>query len=190
MIIAYTDFKSPAAYLAFKGTLELAREMGVAVEWRPCRGAGRPAPTQVKDQSVTANHLRARADTRRALHTHYASVQGLTMNWPETDISSDLAMGALACMDGDPEPFLAAAFNAFWIENRDLDDGAVVQSLLREAGAACEEVGEAEFRAALEVAQSEAETAGVVDTPAFIVKDQIFVGREHFPWIRELLTAA
>ncbi len=112
------------------------------------------------------------------------------MNWPETDISSDLAMGALACMEGDPEPFLAAAFNAFWIENRNLDDGSVVESLLREAGAPSDAVDEAKFRAALEAAQSEAETAGVVDTPAFIVKDQIFVGREHFPWIRELLTAS
>ena len=190
MIIAYTDFKSPAAYLAFKGTLELARELGVAVEWRPCRGAGRPVPTQVKDQSVTANHLRARANTGRALHAHYASVQGLTMNWPETEISSDLAMGALACLEGDPEPFLAAAFNAFWIENRNLDDGSVVQSLLHEAGVLSDVVDEAKFREALEAAQSEAETAGVVDTPAFIVKDQIFVGREHFPWIRELLTAS
>ena len=103
MIIVYTDFKPPAAYLAFTGTLELARELGVPVEWRPCRGAGRPAPTQVKDQTVTANHLRARSDTRRAMHMHYARVQGLTMNWPETDVSSDLALGALSCIDDDPE---------------------------------------------------------------------------------------
>ncbi|MEM1402586.1 MAG: DsbA family protein [Pseudomonadota bacterium] len=190
MIIAYTDFKSPAAYLAFRGTRELATELNVAVEWRPFRSSERAAPTRVADQTVTANHMRARAETRRALHAHYASARGLTLNWPERALASDVALGALACLGGDPEPFMTAAFNAYWIDNRDLDDPQVVQALLAQAGAVIEVFDEEGLRSALDTVQTQAEAEGVVDAPAFVVEDQLFVGREHFPWIRELLTAS
>ena len=34
-LIVYLDFKSPYAYLAWQPTLEMARELGVPVGWRP-----------------------------------------------------------------------------------------------------------------------------------------------------------
>ena len=41
--------------------------------------------------------------------------------------------------------------------------------------------------AALEMALDDAEKEGAVDTPGYLVKEQMFVGREHLPWIRQLL---
>ena len=34
-IAHYFDYKSPYAYLAQQGTFDLARELGVEIEWRP-----------------------------------------------------------------------------------------------------------------------------------------------------------
>jgi 2-hydroxychromene-2-carboxylate isomerase len=48
----------------------------------------------------------------------------------------------------------------------------------------------ASARGALAAAQDAAEEAGIVGAPAYVIADQIFVGREHLPWIEELVLAA
>ena len=39
----------------------------------------------------------------------------------------------------------------------------------------------------LEAMQLTSEELGVVDTPAYVIDGQVFIGREHLPWVRELL---
>ncbi|MEM6605714.1 MAG: DsbA family protein [Pseudomonadota bacterium] len=186
---AYIDFKSPASYLALAPTLSLIVEFSTAVHWHPFRSAERPMPTEVADETVGDRHRRVRARSRRELHSHYAAAQGLKMHWPVEEGSSDLALAALLMIEDDALPFIKVAYAAYWDLNQNLDEPAVIEALLAQSGVSAPPIEETSYRQALETAQQYAEDAGVVDAPAFVLADQLFVGREHMPWIRELLAS-
>jgi 2-hydroxychromene-2-carboxylate isomerase len=42
----------------------------------------------------------------------------------------------------------------------------------------------------LEETQAIAEEAGLFDAPTFVIDGQLFMGRAHIPWMRELLQQA
>ena len=192
----YIDFKSPAAFLAFKPTkafLTARGQMtpglkapGLKAQWHPFRVVTRQVPHQGTSESVAESHKRVRAESRRRIFLKYAEVQNVTMRFPNHRIGTDLALGALAEIEGDRLPYIAACFAAYWTDNADLDDAGIVQDLLRQSGAV--HSGDlSTARASLEAALDKAEEAGVVDTPGYIVQGQMFVGREHLPWIGEIL---
>ncbi len=78
-------------------------------------------------------------------------------------------------------------FERFWRRELDIEDAAVIEGVLREAGA--ETAG---FRAWLEGAgraehdriRADAEALGVFGVPTFVVDGELFWGREHFDLIR------
>lgn len=186
MLTVYVDFKVANAYLAVEPTIAMANELDVAVRWRPFRSSDRPAPTQVEDDSVAASHRRARAQSRRNMAEHYAQLRGLTLNWPEAPRSTDLALGVLGSLEDQALPFLRAAFAAYWNDGADLNDSHTVGKLLAACGVSVPLDPEAQAEQ-LETSQVEAEAAGVVDVPAYVFDGHVFVGREHLPWIRELV---
>ena len=188
MLTVYIDFKSAQSYLAIKPTLELAGRLNLAIDWRAFRTVERDVPKVGADETVGERHRRVRAASQRALSIKYASHQGLELNFPDALGASDLALGALSLLAGDKLPFIEAAFEAYWVRHRDLDDAETVLSLLDQIGAAPLDLSSA--RAALIGAQGSAEEAGIVGAPAYVIADQIFVGREHLPWIEEIATAA
>ena len=80
-------------------------------------------------------------------------------------------------------------FRAYWVDHADLNDPQVVSSLLGDSGLKTTLIDNLEPQATLSKCQERAEQDGVIDTPAFVVDGQLFIGREHLPWIEELLTA-
>lgn len=185
MLTVYVDFKSPAAYLAIAPTLELAERLNLSIDWKPFRAIEREVPKLGKEETVGESHRRVRADSQRALAVKYAAHQGIALKFPPKPGSADLALGVLAGIEGDPLPFIRGAFNAYWEAHADLDDMAVVHALLIESGVRFEG-SLADARSVLEIAQDQAEEAGIVGVPAYVIEDQLFVGREHLPWIEEL----
>ena len=91
----------------------------------------------------------------------------------------------LSAIEGDPLPFIRAAFKAYWKKHEDLDDLQIVQGLIHETGTQVS-VDPSKGRILLDAAQEQAEEAGIVGAPAYVIADQIFVGREHLPWIEEI----
>lgn len=186
MLTVYLDFKSPNAYLALKPTLALAERLNIEIDWRPFRALERDVPSEGTEESVAQSHRRVRAASRRRLQIMYAKHQGIDLNFPDPLGESDLALGALAAMSGDPLPFIQACFQTYWEQHLDLDSESVVQDLIAQSGAAISHPL-SELRALMEDSNAQAEEAGIVDAPAYVVADQIFVGREHLPWIEELI---
>ncbi|MEM9571228.1 MAG: DsbA family protein [Pseudomonadota bacterium] len=186
MLTVYIDFKSPGAYLAIAPTLELAERFGVAIDWRPFRTIERDVPKLGNEETVGESHRRVRAAALRAQSVKYAKRQGIDLNFPPQLGSTDLALGALASLDGDPLPFINSAFSAYWDGHANLDDLEVVRELVAENGGAAIAEPQA-LRDLLETALSDADEAGIVGAPAYVIDDQIFVGREHLPWIEEIL---
>ena len=190
MLDIFIDFKSPAAYLALKPTLALLQEENIEARFRPFRVRERDVPQIAEHETVGDTHRRVRAQSRRKIFLHYAAVQGIEMNFPAERTPTDLALGALALIDntidGAQAAFVEACFVAYWRDNADLDDAAIVAELIAQSGVTLSaELSQA--RAALETALDAAEEDGAVDTPGYLVKEQMFVGREHLPWVRELL---
>jgi 2-hydroxychromene-2-carboxylate isomerase len=186
MLTVYLDFKSPAAYLAIRPTLDLAQRCALEIAWRPFRAIEREVPKLGGDETVGQRHRLVRAAAQRALAIKYARHQDIDLRFPETPACTDLALGVLAQIREDPLPFIHAAFRAYWHEHADLDDDATVKRLLAESGVTM--TGPlSEARPLLRVLQDDAEARGVVGVPGYLINDQIFVGREHLPWIEDLL---
>ena len=191
MLTIYIDFKSPASYLAIAPTLALAERLDLMIHWKPFRAIEREVPKLDKEglgkeETVGQRHRRVRAASQRALSVKYASHQGIDLRFPTQSGSTDLALGVLLGIEGDPLPFIRGAFNAYWDAHADLDDMAVVHALLVESGVAY--TGSlADARSALEAAQVQAEEAGIVGVPGYVIDEQLFVGREHLPWIEEIV---
>ena len=189
MLTVYLDFKSPAAYLAIAPTLALAERLDLAITWKPFRAIERDVPKLGQEETVGERHRRVRAASQRALAVKYAAHQGIEVRFPPQPGATDLALGVLAGIEGDPLPFIRGAFNAYWHAHADLDDMAVFHALLTESGVRFSG-SLAEARSVLELAQAQAEAAGIVGVPAYVIEDQLFVGREHLPWIEEIASSA
>lgn len=189
MLKIFVDFKSPAAYLALMPTKALLKETGEAAQWLPFRVRERDVPPAGENETVGESHRRVRAESRRRIFRHYADVQGIEMNFPAKRMSTDLALGTMAEINGPRLAYVEACFHAYWVENADLDDAAVVSGLLQKADAAHH--GDlSTARDSLEKAFDEAEQEGVVDTPGYLIGGQFFAGREHLPWVRQLIAEA
>jgi 2-hydroxychromene-2-carboxylate isomerase len=188
MLTVTVDFKSPASCLALEPTLELARETGVQIEWLPFSVRPFSIAEEQPNETVGERHRRVRALSQRDTWLHYAAVQGREMHFSKTPASSEAALAALATIDGDPVPFIRAAFAAYWTEQANLDDETVVEALLSSVQTEVPDPQSA--RAKLLSLRVQAEERGIFESPSYLIADQLFVGREHLPWIRSLIEAA
>lgn len=187
MLTICIDFKSAASYLALEPTLEMAREFEIAIDWRPFSVRPFSVPAEQDEETVGERHRRVRAAAQRDVHLHYAALQGREIHFADTPAGSDAALAALAILESDPVPFIGAAFAAYWTEQVDLADKAVVEALLRSVGIDRPDWEAA--RAKLASIRGQAEESGIFETPSYLIADQLFLGREHLPWIRSLVAS-
>ncbi len=186
----YIDFKSPTAYLAMQPTLKLLDALPECnARWLPYDTRQRPVPAAKPNEDRSESHFRVRAEARQATHLYYADVQGVPMSFAADPGETKLALAALLHCQPLPLPFIAAAFQAYWQDHANLNDPATVGALLEKSQSDPGAFNADAMLEELEVVRTEAEELGVIDTPAYIVDGQLFIGREHLPWIKELLTA-
>ena len=189
MLDVYIDFKCAGSYLALEPTLALAERTGLDIVWLPFSTAERDKPAEGADAAVIASHHTTREASKRAIHQKYASLRGIDLKFPQRTGSADLALGALAEIEGDPLPFIRACFTAYWDAHEDLDNPKWVGELLAASGAGHSGDLSASRERFAQV-QARAEEAGIVDAPAYRIADQLFIGRQHLPWIEDLVTRA
>ena len=109
------------------------------------------------------------------------------MHFANQPRGSDAALAALTAIEGDPVPFMRAAFAAYWEQGADLDDIAVVSGICERCG-----IDKPDFTVAAEARDAIRETAldlGIFETPSFVIAEQLYLGREHLPWIRSIIEA-
>jgi len=188
MLTVAIDFKSPASCLALEPTLALARQAGVHIDWLPFSVRLFSVPAEQLNETVGERHRRVRAMAQRDTHLHYAAVQGREMHFADRPAGCETALAALAGIDGDPVPFIRAAFAAYWSEQADLDDESVVAALFSSLQMPLPDLESA--RAKLHAIRATAEESGIFEAPSYVIADQLFVGREHLPWIGTLVAAA
>jgi 2-hydroxychromene-2-carboxylate isomerase len=203
VVIAYTDYKSPYAYLAKDPTYDLERDLGVRVDWRPYildipayLGSARVDENgQVIEETRNAHQWRrvrySYMDARRQ-----AAKRGLTIRGPQKIFDSSLvAAGMLFAQDSGDAIFRRyndLVFERFWKRTLDIENPDALTAVLTEAGAP--EAGSFpdrtdSLRADVATISRAAEAMGVFGVPSFVIGGEIFWGREHLDDIRAMLTA-
>ena len=190
------DFNSPQAYLALEPTRAAAEEVGVAIDWQPFLMAARKAPaapTPADDRGTRHRRVRAQYLEREVMR--YAADQGLTLRglYRQTD-STRAALGLLWVKQECPSlawDYVKRVFDAHWQGTLDIGNERTVRTLLGEINAPVsgfEVFATGQGRAELEKIQSELNGAGIFDVPAYRVAEEVFIGRQHLPLIRCLLS--
>ena len=201
-ITAYTDYKSPYAYLAKDLTYALERELAVRVEWLPYvldipayLGSARiDAEGRVLEENRNAHQWRrvrySYMDCRRQ-----ARKRGLVIRGPQKIWDSSLAAAGMlfAKRAGDAvlRRYHDSVFERFWQRELDIEDAVIIGNVLAEAGVdATEFVSQTPMlRDEVTMISRAAEERGVFGVPSFIVDDELFWGSEHVPDIRAMLAA-
>ena len=66
-----------------------------------------------------------------------------------------------------------------------MNDAVVVEQLVRDAGLSFST--ELLHANALDTCIERAQAQGVFEVPAFVIDEQVFIGREHMPWLKEIV---
>jgi 2-hydroxychromene-2-carboxylate isomerase len=200
-LIAYTDYKSPYAYLAHELIYRLAEETGATLDWRPYTldipsylGSAELGPDGAviggqRDPHQWRKVRYAYADCRRQANKRGLTILGTRKIWD----SSLAAIGMLWAKDqGEAvlRAYSATVFERFWRRELDIEDLAVVKAVLTEAGAVTAGFGAyaaGPGRVLHDTIRAEAEAAGVFGVPSLMLNGELWWGREHLDDVRDRL---
>ena len=189
MILLALDFTSASSYLAIGPAVALSEEIGVDLLLQPFRVPQVPAPTRVQNESMSERHQRIRAEYRSADLERYAEVQGIRLEIAPYGIDPTLAHGALLVANehGVGIEFARRVFTSFWEGRLDIESSTEIRNVL--------EGLDAEFNpsmdllhAQLDEVRSTLEEQEIYSVPTFLVEGERFIGRQHFPMIRSMLS--
>jgi 2-hydroxychromene-2-carboxylate isomerase len=199
-LAVYIDLKSPYAFIAIEPTRDMARVLGVEIDWRPFTldipsylGSAKlvKGTKKVASASRTPHQWSgvryAYADARR-----YANLRGKTVRGTEKIWDSSLAGIAMlwAKSRGGLDRFVDRAYPAFWRRELDIEDASVLERALAGAGvevAGFREWAEGPGRELHDRTNEEAFDAGVYGVPTYLVGDEMWFGREHLPRVAWIL---
>jgi len=202
VIVVYTDYKSPYAYLAKDLAYELAKDYQIRLDWRPYildipsfLGSARlDAHGAVLEQDRNDHQWRrvrySYMDCRRQARKRGLTIRGTQKIWDSTLAAAGMLFAQQA---GDAvfRHYHDAVFERFWQRALDIEDPEALAAVLSEAGANASAFSaqSAVLCSQVEAISRNAETDGVFGVPTFVINGEIYWGREHLPDIREQLAA-
>ncbi|MEP3225038.1 MAG: DsbA family protein [Parasphingorhabdus sp.] len=196
-LIVYVDIKSPYAFVAIQPTLAMEKELGLAFDWRPLTldipsylGSARKKEGKVVKSTRSTDQWNwvkyAYRDARR-----YAERQGHMLKGTEKIWDSSIAnIGILWVMQTQRESladYFSAVYPPFWRRELDIENVAVVESCLEQAGIEADgfaAFAQAEGRAQHDALQPQLHQNGIYGVPTYIFDGTILFGREHLPYVR------
>lgn len=191
LIRAYTDYKSPYAYVALGPTLELAARWNAALEWLPYTLRIAEYLGSVDDRSP--HYWRkvryAYMDARR-----YANEQGLTLKGPRRIYDGYYSNAGMLFTQraGIFEGYHRAVFEKFWKHELDVDSpddiGAEIAALGGDV-AAFRAYAEGPGREEQARIVTEAETLGIFGVPSFVFEGELFWGGDRLRMLEDRLRA-
>jgi 2-hydroxychromene-2-carboxylate isomerase len=193
MIDFIFDFASPNAYLSHKVLPEITARTGAAVNLIPCllggifKATGNQAP-MVAFGGIKGKMAYEMLETQRFIQKH--GLARFRMN-PHFPVNSLLAMRGLigAEMDGVNTAYVDAVLAGFWEDGLKMDDPAVLQGVLDEAGldgaALIARTQEPEVKQKLVHNTETAVARGAFGIPTFFVGEEIFFGKERLAQVEE-----
>jgi 2-hydroxychromene-2-carboxylate isomerase len=182
----FFDFSSPFAYLGASQVQALAARTGARVIFRPLLLGGLFRSIGQADVPLfTFSEAKQRfvgKDLER-----WAAHWGVPFRFPSRfPTSSVRALRTyLALPEADRGPFRDAVFRAYWAEDRDIADEAVLREL---AGPAVDGADAPEIKHALRMATEEAAARGVFGVPTFVVNGELYWGQDRLGLVERALS--
>lgn len=196
----FFDCSSPWTYLGFHNLQPLARELDIAIRWRPILVGGvfnsvNPSVYASRERPVPAKA----AFTSKVLQD-WARLAGLHIRFPTTvfPVNSVKVMRACAWLAERPEDMVRlarAAFEAYWGDDRDISQDAVIREVCGRAGLDADTVFQAiaspRVKDRLRANTDELIRRGGFGSPTFFVGgDDMYFGNDNLPLIRAALMRA
>lgn len=184
-VLFYYDFSSPYAYLGATQIERVAAAEGARVVWRPILVGALFNQIGTPNVPLAEFPGAKRAYMLRDL-MHWASHWGVELRWPSrfpmrTVAPLRLAL-AVEAAGGDIAEVSRRIFAAYWVEDRDIADPAV----LRDFGA-LDGIEAPAIKAALRKNTDEAIAAGVCGVPSFRVREHLFWGQDRLALVARTL---
>lgn len=181
----YFDVGSPYSYLAATQVEGVVSAAGGAVVWRPMLLGG--VFRAVGNQMPAALPARARymlVDLHR-----WARHYGVPFHFPSSfPLNTLLPMRALAACAPEALPDAAmAVFRAYWVEDRDITQAAVLASVV--GAEAVARASEDAVKERLRLTTDEAVARGAFGAPSFFVGEELFFGNDRLALVAAAVAA-
>ena len=184
----YFDFKSPESYLAFHQTRKISFRDSIQIEWKPFLTKNKTTSLPKDNETKGETHIRIREEHKKFINLKYSKILNIPMRYPEEDFQTDLALAITSQLKKEAEKYIALAFDYYWQKNQDLNSLEVLENLLTKISS---DINISENSNSLIDALRDdtaiAKEHGVISTPTYQIGEELFLGREHLPWIQQIL---
>jgi 2-hydroxychromene-2-carboxylate isomerase len=192
----FFDISSPWTYLAFHNIQPMAAELGVEISWRPILVGGifnsvNPSVYESRNTPVPAKAAYMLKDLQ-----DWARAAGLRIKMPPTVFPVNSVKVMRACIvvadEGKLVPFAKAAFEAYWGDDKDISQDAVIADLCRAAGVdtagLMAAIGEQAVKDQLKANTEEVIARGGFGSPTlFVNKTDMYFGNDRLALVRAAL---
>jgi len=197
-IEVFFDVSSPWTRIAFHNLRALSEDVGASILWRPFLVGG--VFNAVNDSMYAA---RQHPDAPKVRHTNrwlreWADVAGISMNFPAPfhPLKSVLPMRVCCSLEADQPKlvsFASACFDAYFGDQRNLDDPAVLAEIASSCGfdgaSLVARASDPDVKASLRANTDEAIARGAFGSPTIYVGDLQYFGNDQLPLIRQALAS-
>jgi 2-hydroxychromene-2-carboxylate isomerase len=195
MIEFFFDCSSPWTYLAWHNIQPMAKELGAEITWRPILVGGifntvNPSVYAQREKPVPLKARYMKKDL-----ADWARSAGLAIKMPPTvfPVNSVKAMrGCIWLGSKDMVPFAGAVFAAYWGNDKDISQDAVLTDICKNVGIDPAKflagIGEQAIKDQLKANTEEVVARGGFGSPTiFVDKTDMYFGNDRLPLIREAL---
>lgn len=194
MIEFFFDCSSPWTWLAFRNLQPIARELDVEVRWKPVLVGGifnavNPSVYEFRERGVPAKQAYLRKDL-----ADWARLAGIRILFPPTVFPVNSVKAMRGCLLLEPEgllvPFAEAAFQAYWSDDRDISEDAVLADLCAGIGMEPERffagIARPDIKDRLRANTEEVIARGGFGSPTiFVDGDDMYFGNDRLGLVRE-----
>ena len=194
----FFDCSSPWTYLAFSRIHDVAAAAGAEIVWRPILVGG-----VFNAVNPAVYDRRANPDARQRRYydkdmQDWARLCGVKITWLPSvfPVNAVAAMrGAYAAIDaGRLVPYAKAVFEAYWGDDRDISDHAVLKACAETAGldgdAFLAALATPDIKARLRAATDELIGRGGFGSPTMFIGDDMYFGNDRLPLVAAALAGA
>lgn len=191
VVTAYTDYKSPYAFVAKEPTYALEQDYDIELEWLPYTLdiADYLDPVETRSDHNWRKIRYAYMDARRL-----ANQQGLTLKGPRRIF--DAYYSSVGMLYAQKHGFFRAyhdtVFERFWKRELDVDALEEMSAVIEALGGDAVDYRDYAAGAGREEhdrLREEAVARGVFGVPTFLFDDELFFGGDRLPLLRERLEA-